>query len=221
MAVILLSQFIGTILFTPIMAKTSKKFPILVGFPVRIAATLGLLFFSYEGANFAIILALSFIIGLGMAGSSVSIYAILADLPDVDELITSMNRPGTCSGMATFVRKIATGISSAVIGVLLAIVGYNEVIAAAGERQSAATQQGIAFIYVFAPIVLMLLTLVFAKMFPLNKAEFEVIKKEIARRKGEDTSKATPEEIAICEKVTGYKYDRLWDRNNAFKLSNN
>ena len=45
-----------------------------------------------------------------------------------------------------------------------------------------------------------------------------MIKKEIARRKGEDLSEATPEEIAICEKVTGYKYDKLWDKNNALKF---
>lgn len=218
MAVILLSQFIGTLLFTPIMAKTSKKFPIMAGFPIRIAATAAMLFFSHEGANFTIILVLSFIIGIGMAGSSVSIYAMLADMADIDELITSMNRPGTCSGMATFVRKIATGCSSAVIGLLLTMVGYSETLANQGARQAAATQQGIAYIYVFAPIVLMVLTLVFAKLFPVNKAEFQVIKREIARRKGEDTSQATPEEIAICEKVTGYAYDRLWDKENALRL---
>lgn len=218
MAVILLSQFIGTIVFTPIMAKTSKKFPILLGFPVRIAATLAMLLFSHEGANFTVILALSFVIGLGMAGSSTSIYAILSDMADVDELITSINRPGTCSAMATFIRKIATGLSSAIIGVLLAIAGYDETIAAAGGRQSAATQRGIAYIYVFVPIVLMVLTIVVAKLFPMNKPQFEIIKREIARRKGEDSSEATPEEIAVCEKVTGYAYDKLWNRENALKM---
>lgn len=218
MAVILLSQFIGTIVFTPIMAKTSKKFPILLGFPVRIAATLAMLLFSHEGANFAVILALSFVIGLGMAGSSTSIYAILSDMADVDELITSINRPGTCSAMATFIRKIATGLSSAIIGVLLAIAGYDETIAAAGGRQSAATQRGIAYIYVFVPIVLMVLTIVVAKLFPMNKPQFEIIKREIARRKGEDSSEATPEEIAVCEKVTGYAYDKLWNKENALKM---
>ena len=218
MAVILLSQFIGTILFTPIMAKTSKKFPILLGFPVRIAATLALLLFSHEGANFGVILGLSFVIGLGMAGSSTSIYAILADMADVDELITSINRPGTCSAMATFVRKIATGLSSAIIGIMLAIAGYDETVAAAGGRQSAATQTGIAYIYIFAPIVLMVFTLIVAKLFPMNKPEFEIIKREIARRKGEDNTKASPEEIAVCEKVTGYAYDRLWNKENALKL---
>lgn len=220
MAVILLSQFVGTLLFSPIMAKTSKKFPILLGFPVRIAATLMMLFFSHEGASFGVILALSFVIGLGMAGSSTSIYAMLADMADVDELITSINRPGTCSAMATFMRKIAAGLSSAVIGIMLALAGYDEAIAAVGGRQSGATQRGIAYIYVFVPVALMAATLAFAVLFPMNKPEFEIIRKEIARRKGEDTSKATPEEIAVCEKVTGYSYDRLWKRENALKMKN-
>lgn len=218
MGVILLSQFVGTIAFSPIMAKTSKKFPIMVGFPIRIAATLAMLLFSHEGAPFGVILALSFVIGLGMAASSVSIYAILSDMADIDELITSINRPGICSGMATFVRKIATGLSSFVIGLLLTMVGYSEELANTGARQSAATQQGIALIYVFAPVVLMVLTIVFAKMFPVNKREFQIVKKEIARRKGEDTSTPTAEEIAVCEKVTGFRFEQLWKRENALSM---
>lgn len=218
MGVLLVAQLIGTFIFTPVMAKTSKKFPVIAGFILRIAATLAMLFFSYEGANFMIILALTFLIGLGMAGSSVSIYAILSDMPDVDELITSINRPGICSGMATFVRKIATGLSSTIIGLLLTMVGYDEVIASAGERQSSATQQGIALIYIFVPIILMAATLILAKLFPMNLREFDIIKKDIARRKGEDDSVPTPEEIEVCEKITGFKYDELWNVDNALKL---
>ena len=218
MGVILISQFIGMLIFNPIMAKTNKKMPILIGFPVRIVATLAMLLFSHEGANFTVILALTFIIGLGMAGSSTTIYAILADMADVDELITSINRPGICSGMATFIRKICAGLSIFIIGLLLDLVGYDEVIAAAGGRQAAATQSGIAYIYIFVPIVFCLVTLYFTRRFPMNKAEFDVVRKEIARRKGEDDSVITPEEIAVCEKVTGFSYDRLWNRENALKL---
>ena len=219
MGVILLSQFLGMFLFLPVMARTSKKFPVLVGTPVRMLATLAMLFFSHEGANFTVILALSFVVGLGMAGCSTSIYAILADMPDVDELITTVNRPGICSGMATFVRKIATGFSSAIIGVLLAMVGYSEVIASEGGRQAAATQAGIANVYVFAQILLLAITLVFVVLYPMGKREFEIVRKEIARRKGEDTTSAAPEEIAVCERVTGLRYDRLWDPENALRLS--
>ncbi|MBE5916226.1 MAG: MFS transporter [Pseudobutyrivibrio ruminis] len=218
MGVLLLAQFTGTIIFSIVMPRTSKKFPILLGFPVRIVATIALLFFSYEGAPFVVILVLSFIIGLGMAASSVSIYAILSDMADVDELITSISRPGIVSGMATFIRKIATGLSSTIIGLLLMMIGYNETLATEGMRQAASTQAGIAQLYVWAPILLMALTIVFAIMFPMNKREYDIIKKEIHRRKGEDDSVATAEEIAVCEKVTGFKYDKLWNKENALKF---
>ena len=218
MGVILISQFLGMLLFNPIMAKTNKKTPILIGFPVRIAATLAMLFFAHEGANFIAILALTFIVGLGMAGSSVTIYAILADMADVDELITSINRPGICSGMATFIRKICAGLSVFIIGVLLDLVGYDEVIANAGGLQAPATQTGIAYIYIFAPVLLCLITIFFTWRFAMNKEEFEIIRREIARRKGEDPSTATAEEIAVCEKVTGYAFDKLWNKENALKL---
>lgn len=217
MGVLLLAQFSGTIIFSIVMPRTSKKFPILVGFPVRIIATIALLFFSYEGSPFTIILILSFIIGLGMAASSVSIYAILSDMADVDELITSISRPGIVSGMATFIRKIATGLSSTIIGLLLMMVGYDETLASEKLRQTAATQAGITQLYVWAPIILMILAIIFAFIFPMNKREFDIVKKEIERRKGNDTSVATPEEIKICEKVTGFKFDKLWSKDNAVK----
>lgn len=219
MGVILVSQFLGTILFSVLMPRTSKKFPMLLGTPLRIVATLVLLFFSHEGASFAMVLFLTFFIGLGMAGSSTTIYAILADLADVDELITSVNRPAVCSAMATFVRKIAQGLASALIGLLLTLVGYSEAIAAQGGRQSAATQTGIAWIYIFAPIVLLVAALIFTWRFPMNQREFDIVKREIARRKGEDSSRATPEEIAVCEKVTGFSYGELWKRDNAFRFA--
>lgn len=218
MGVLLIAQFLGTILFGQIMQRTSKTFPILLGFPVRIVATLAMLLFSHEGANFTIILALSFVIGLGMAASSTSIYAILSDMADVDELITSVSRPGTCSGMATFIRKIATGLSSAVIGLLLAMIGYDEVAANAGARQAASVQNGIAYIYIFVPVLLMILTVWVAKIFPLRKKEFEIVKKEIARRKGDDSSGITDEERSVLERVTGFSYERLWNEENASRL---
>ena len=164
------------------------------------------------------ILALSFIIGLAMAGTSTTIYAILADMSDVDELITSISRPGICSGMATFARKISAGISSALIGVLLAMAGYNETLAMQGLRQTAATQKGIAYIYVFSQIVLLAITLVFTIRFPVTKKEFDTIRREVDRRKGLDDSVTTEEEKTICENVTGFSYDRLWNEDNALKF---
>ena len=122
--------------------------------------------------------------------------------------------------MATFIRKIATGLSSTIIGILLALVGFDEVLASQKIAQSPATEHGIALIFIIAPIVLCILTLVFTVFFPMSKKEFNIIKKEIARRKGEDSSTITRDEIEVCERVTGFKYDKLWDKNNALKMSN-
>lgn len=215
MAVLLVSQLTGMLIFGPVMSKTSKKFTILVGAPIRLVGTLGLLFFSYEGANIIPILCMTALIGLGNAGTLTSIFAIMADMADVDELITSVRRPGTVSGMATFVRKVSSGLSAAIIGFLLSAVGYDEVIANSGGRQSAFTQHGIAMIYIIVPAILITGLLIVGFLFPMTGKEFAVIQKEVARRKGEDNSKTTPEEIRICEKVTGFSYDKLWNKANS------
>ena len=94
------------------MTRTSKRTTILIGAPIRIACTLGLLAFSYEGASICPILALAAGVGIGNAATLTSIFAILADMAEVDELITSVSRPGIVSGMATFARKISAGLSA-------------------------------------------------------------------------------------------------------------
>ena len=45
-----------------------------------------------------------------------------------------------------------------------------------------------------------------------------MIRREIARRRGEDASPTAPEEIAVCEKVTGFAFDQLWRRENALRM---
>ncbi len=214
MAVLILSQFAGMLIWGPVMTKTSKRTTILIGAPIRIISTLGMIFFSYEGAALLPILILTAGIGIGNAATLTSIFAIMADMPDVDELITSVSRPGTVSGMATFARKVSAGVSSGVIGLLLSLVGYDEMIAQSGARQAASTQIGIAWIYVLMPIILVACLFIFGYKFPMSEKEFDIIHREIARRKGEDDSEATEEEKKICELVTGFTYDRLWRKDN-------
>ena len=92
--------------------------------------------------------------------------------------------------------------------------GYDEVLASSGSAQLAATQHGIALIFIFAPVILVAFLFLFGKLFPMKEREFEIIKKEIARRKGEDASTITEEEKRVCEKVTGFKYEDLWNLRN-------
>ena len=64
----------------------------------------------------------------------------------------------------------------------------------------------------------MALAILFTVVFPMKKREFEIVKKEIARRKGLDDSVTTEEEKKVCEKVTGFAFDKLWNKDNALKF---
>jgi oligogalacturonide transporter len=214
MGTLLATQLIGMLVWGPIMTKTSKKAAILSGAPIRLMGTLGLLFVSYEGVPIGSTLIMFGLIGFGNAATLTGIYAIMADMADVDELITSVHRPGPVSGMATFVRKTSAGISAAMMGLLLSVVGYDEVVANAGGRQTAFTQQGISMIFILVPALLITCLIVTAVIFPITADEFAIIKKEVARRKGEDDSRATEEEIRVCEKVTGFSFEDLWKAEN-------
>jgi oligogalacturonide transporter len=214
MAVLLISQLVGMLIFGPVMARTSKRTTILIGAPMRLVGTLGLFFISYEYAPIVPILIMAALIGLGNAATLTSIFSIMADMAEVDELITSVRRPGIVSGMATFARKISSGLSAATIGFLLSAVGYDEVKANGGLRQLAETQQGIVRIFVFAPAILITLLFIVGVLFPLTGKEFKVVQNEIARRKGKLNDETTDEDKAICEKVTGLPYDKLWNKRN-------
>ena len=214
MAALMISQLLGMAVFGPVMSRTSKKLTILIGAPIRLVGILGLLAFSHEGANIVPVLVLTALVGFGNAASLTGIFAIMADMADVDELITSVRRPGIVSSMATFIRKVSSGLSASAIGFLLAAVGYDEIAASAGARQSAFTQHGIALIFVIAPAVLTILLILVDVFFPMTGKEFAIVQKEIARRRGEDDSKTTEEEKHILKSVTGFDYNALWDEAN-------
>lgn len=216
MGVLLLSQLVGMLLFAPIMPKISKRTALLIGAPIRLACTLALVFFSYENAPIVPILLLAAGIGIGNAATLTSIFAIMADMADVDELITSISRPGIVSGMATFARKISAGLSVWLIGILVSLVGYDGSIAKSGMRQALYTQRGIAAIFIALPAILITLLLVCAYIFPISKREFALVKTEIARRRGEEEGLASQEDRAVLERVTGFAYEELWNKTNAY-----
>ena len=117
--------------------------------------------------------------------------------------------------MATFIRKIASGLSVAIIGFMLTAVHYDEALANAGLEQTAATQHGIGICFVLAPAIMSALLLICAWIFPVTDKEFKLVQKDIARRKGAEEGEPTAEEKKALEKVTGFSYKKLWNPENA------
>ncbi|MBE0450289.1 MAG: MFS transporter [Clostridia bacterium] len=222
MASVLLSQLLAMFLYQQVIRNWSKKTPILLGFPLRILATIGLLFFAHENAPLLPIVVLSFIAGIGTAASSVTSYAILADLSDVDQLITTEKRVGIYSGMATFSRKIANGIAIWFTGAILSLFQYNS----EALVQKSITVIGVKIMFIAIPIVMMIGTLYFTIKFPIDKGRFEVIQREVRRRQAFDQdlksttnfqkefTQPTDSDRLICEQITGYSYEHLWRLEN-------
>ncbi|MEF3693119.1 MAG: MFS transporter [Acholeplasmataceae bacterium] len=210
MSGILSSQLIAMMLYQFLLKKRAKTFPAYIGFPLQIVAALGMLFFAYEGAPILPIFIMSFLTGFGTAAGTVTSFAILTDMTDVDELITSERRSGTYSGMATFSRKIANGIALGLVGLLLGLFGYDGNLLV----QSDLTATGIKFMFVFLPILFILITMLFIRLYPLSQHAFSLMKSEIEVRKQGLTPNPTDEEKLVLEKVTGYAYDNLWNKEN-------
>lgn len=211
MSGVLISQLLAMFIFQRVLKKTSKKFPIYLGFPIRIIATLSMFFFAYANAPILPIFIASFVSGLGTAASSVTSYAILSDLTDVDYLITSKRRAGVYSGMATFSRKIANGLAIWLIGMLLSYFQYD----ANAIIPLEITINGIRFMFIVLPVIFMIFTLVFTMKFPITKETYEIISKEIESRELGRESSLTPDEQKACERITGFAYHQLWNEGNA------
>ncbi|MCR4562335.1 MAG: MFS transporter [Bacilli bacterium] len=244
MGAILISQLVAMVLFNIIAAKTSKKFPIYLGFPIRIVATAALCVTLFFNVNIWVVVGLSFVAGLGTAASSISSYAILADAGDIDELITGKRRTGVVSSMSTFTRKVATGLASAICGWIVTLSGYDAIVEKikvgyvvtdaeptidyairnwfmnnANTTEAITSKQVIGWCYIIIPIVFMLLCLLFTWLYKANKKEIAIVQREISRRKGEDESETTEEEKKVLEEVTGFKYENLWKEENAHLFS--
>lgn len=211
MAGVLISQLLAMFIFQIVLKKTSKKFPVYLGFPIRIVATISMIFFAYANAPILPIFIASFVSGLGTAASSVTSYAILTDLTDVDYLITSKRRAGVYSGMATFSRKIANGLAIWLIGILLSVFQYDANIPVPQDI----TIQGIKFMFIALPVVFMLGTLYFTYKFPITKETYDILSREIERREGKIDAHISHEDRSVCEQITGFNFDQLWKEENA------
>ncbi|MFP4078179.1 MAG: MFS transporter [Candidatus Izemoplasmataceae bacterium] len=210
MAGVLSSQLLAMFLYQALLKNHSKKLPAWIGFPIQAAASFGMLFFAYEGAPILPIFILSFMIGFGTAAGTVTSFSILADMADVDELITTKRRAGMYSGMATFARKVANGIALGLIGLVLFLIGYDGSL----EFQDVLAREGIKYMFILMPVVFIVFTLYFVKKYPVTQDGFEVLQKAIIDfRSGRDS--LSEEEKKKCEAMTGYPYDELWSETNA------
>lgn len=132
-------------------------------------------------------------------------------IPDLDEIVTSQHREGLYAAVMTFVRKSTVAVATILVGFLLDFGGYVK-----GQTvQSSSAQNMITAILVGGTGVLLLLALLEARTFHLNKKTHKIVTDELEKlRSGESKDQASTETVKVVEDLTGYKWEEIWGNKN-------
>lgn len=116
--------------------------------------------------------------GVGNAGISACMFAMVTDTIEYGEWKTGIRTEGLINSAASFGQKIGNGLSNVVMGAILAIGGY--VGTAAVQSASAITAIKVSYIYV--PIVLTAVQIIVLMFYQLDK-EYDSILEDIKKRR--------------------------------------
>ena len=120
--------------------------------------------------------------GLGYGAATSIPWAIVADVIESDELKTGQRREGTYSGFLVFLRKLAGAAAILLVGQVLGFAGFIE---SGGDvvvqPQSAIT--ALRFLVSGVPIMLLLVAIVAAWHFPMEREDHDQIRRQLIARR--------------------------------------
>lgn len=220
MASLLLSQLISMVINGEIAKRKGKVFPVLIGLPVWILIMVVMSFVTPQTPVWLICL-FTVLIGYGASAGNLATWALLSDIYDIDECVTAQRREGVYSGITTFLRKFASGISIFIMGIALTAIGldqneYNLLKTSTQDFDPSAYAKsniviGIKWLFIILPIVLLSCCLFFAIFNKINKKRFDVVIKALTMKKEQgDLSALTGEEITDLEEITGIEEEKLF-----------
>lgn len=151
--------------------------------------------------------------GLGRGTLNFVPWSVYNYLPDIDEAVTGQRREGIFAGVMTLVRKLSQAIAVLVVTQIMEVGGYVK----GGEAQTPEAVHTVVLLLVVGPIVIMLLGFIIALKFRLNARTHAVLIEEVDRLRAGETEPASEENRAVVEDLTGWKFDKLWGRNNMIK----
>ena len=125
---------------------------------------------------------------LGLGIFSMVSWALITDVIDYSELKNGIREDGSVYAMYSFARKLGQSLAAGLSGWLLEhLVGYDELAAMEGLRQSESVLNGIFNISTLIPAIgFALLTLVLWLWYPLHKKQVDANIKALAEKHGRD-----------------------------------
>ncbi|MDR3595323.1 MFS transporter [Clostridium sp.] len=134
-------------------------------------------------------------------------WTIFPFIPDVDEIVSKKRREGLFAAVMTFTRKSTTALATFIIGVVLQVGGFVK----GQDVQSPQTVQVIGYVLLIGCVGLLVLSLILAFTFKLDKQTHQILINEVERLKnGGSKNNVDPKTKEVVEELTGYKYEYVW-----------
>jgi GPH family glycoside/pentoside/hexuronide:cation symporter len=162
---------------TPILTRFFDKRRLLM---VLMSATgfLSIAFFFIPKDQVAWMFALQIAIGLVLGPKSPLAWAMYADTADYNEWRTGRRATAMTFAAATFSQKLGTALAAAVMGWVLAALGY-----VANAVQTTKSQRGIVMMMSFIPALFAFVAVVAMMFYKLDNGQMAQIQEDLAKRK--------------------------------------
>jgi len=164
---------------TPLMTRFIDKKRLMV-LLMALAGLLSISLFFVPADAVGVIFALNLAIGFVLGPKSPLAFSMYADTADYNEWRTGRRATAMTFAAATFSQKLGGAIASALIGWLLAAIGY-----VANEQQSSGSQTGIVLLISVIPGVIALLAAFVMRYYSLDNQQLAKIQFDLQQRKAE------------------------------------
>lgn len=147
---------------------------------------------------------------IGRATLEFTPWNVFPFIPDLDEIVTKRRRAGVFAAVMSFTRKSTVAVATVAVGFILDSNGFMK----NASSQSPQTQHAIAAILLFGTGGLILLALLEALTFKLDKKTHQVVLMETARlRNGGSKKDVDPKVAKTVTELTGVPYEKVWPKD--------
>jgi oligogalacturonide transporter len=172
-------------------------------------AVIGFLLFWRSGSTqMSWVYALMVLAGLGRGALNYIPWSVYNYMPDVDEIVTGRRREGSFAGVMTFLRKLLQTIAILIVTQIFNAAG----LVPNSQTQSPEFVRVVVAVLVVGTLAVLAFGFVVSLRFRLNRDTHAVLMGEIDRFKTRPGTQPTPEQRAVVEDLTGWKYENLWGK---------
>lgn len=174
---------------TPILTRFFDKRRLLM-ILMAIVATLSLVFYFVPSDSIGLMFILQILIGLALGPKSPLVFSMYADTADFSEWRTGRRATAMIFSAAAFAQKLGGALAGAMIGGVLASLGY-----VANQAQSGASEQGIVLLVTLIPAIFAAASVPLIWFYPLDDTKLHSVQNDLQQRKSNQQVAAKHEEM--------------------------